>query len=205
MNIDTVYESFFIAVLVALNPVGNVPFFLGFTAGKTAQQRRRMANVIFIAVTTAVLATILFGQKILAVFGVSTGAFRIGSGCLLLILGLNMVKKGAEAPQIKPGEEDKHDYAIVPISIPIIAGPATLGAIISFTENLDGFMDEVIFCSLGLIASITVWLCLISATKVSRFLGIKGIDAMTRFVGLILIGMAVQGMANGIKTFSSVL
>jgi MarC family membrane protein len=195
------YAGFFGTVVIALNPIGNVSFFLGVTAGKTAEEKSHMANVVFITVCITMVVTILLGQKILALFGIEIGAFRIGAGIVLFLLGLDMVREGAGAPPSELETGESHDITIVPLAIPLVAGPAMFGAVIAKTENLTGYLDEIIFCALGIAAVFIIWLSHKFASTIARYLGEKGLDVLTRLVGLILIGMAIQAMGEGIRNF----
>ena len=192
------YTSFLSALIVALNPIGNVPFFLAVTAGHTKEEKARIANLVFITVSIIITITVFLGQKILHALDIDIGAFRIGSGVVLFLLGLEMVQKGIAPPEeLMP--EKKKELTLVPLAIPLVAGPAMFATLISKTENVSGFFNEIIFSLLGVVGAFTIWLAHKFAASIERFVGIKGLDVATRLVGLILMSIAVQTMSAGVK------
>ncbi len=195
-----VYSEFFIAVLVALNPIGNIAFFLSLTGHQNAAEKRRTALVAAITIAITVVATIWLGQRILEAFGIGIGTFRMGAGIAILLVGISMVKNGADAPPPTHALDNgppKKDIAVVPLGIPIVAGPATLGVIIAQTENIPGIWDELIFSAIGIFTVFINWLVFTFAVPIGRILGQDGINVATRVMGLILMAIAMESMTKG--------
>ena len=198
-----IYSEFFVAVLIALNPLGNIAFFLSLTSHQSAKEKSKTAIMAAIAIAITIVLTVWLGQRVLDAFGISIGSFRMGAGIAILLVGISMVKNGADAPPpthaLDADQPLKKNIAVVPLAIPIVAGPATLGVIISQTENIPGIWDELIFSGLGLVATFIIWIIFKFAVPVGRILGQEGINIITRIMGLILMAIAMESMSKGIR------
>lgn len=194
-----VYTEFFIAVFVALNPIGNIAFFLSLTGHQDAVEKKRTALVAALAVAVTVVATIWLGQHVLEAFGISIGSFRMGAGIVLLLSGLHMVKNGADTPKSEDNQPVKRNIAVVPLGIPIVAGPATLSVIIAQTENVPGLLDQFMYTATGLTAVLINYFIFVFAVPIGRLLGKEGINIATRIIGLILMAIAMESMSKGAK------
>lgn len=195
-----IYREFFIGLFIALNPVANITCYLTFTSHLNKAEKK---SFIFRAVTTVligVILTIIFGQLILEAFGISIGAFRIAAGIALLLIGLKMMREGPEKPNLDGIAGTSLE--IVPFAIPIMLGPATLGFITAFTEKAPGFWDEIIFLGLGFISVGSQAVILLFSENLTKVMGDKGMDVATRIMGLILMGIGMEGMVRGmLKVF----
>jgi multiple antibiotic resistance protein len=198
-----IYSEFFVGLMIALNPIGNIAFFLSLTGHQNAAEKRRTAFIAAITIAITVVLTIWLGQRILEVFGISIGSFRVGAGIALLLVGIGMVKNGADVPPpthaLDADQPIKKNVAVVPLAIPIVAGPATLGVIIAQTENIPGILDELIFSAVGIVAVFINWLVFTFAVPIGKLLGQEGINIATRIIGLILMAIAMESMSKGIR------
>lgn len=198
-----IYREFFIGLFIALNPVASITCYLTFTSHLNKEEKKGFIFRAILTVAVGVVLTIIFGQMILAAFGVSLGAFRVAAGLALLLIGLKMMRDGPEKPNLDgiagTGLE------IVPFAIPIVLGPATLGFITAFTENAPGIWDEVIFLALGLIAVLSQGVILFFSENLTKVMGDKGMDVATRVMGLILMGIGMEGISRGmLKLFPGI-
>ena len=141
------------------------------------------------------------GDALLSFFGIGLPAFRIGGGLLVLIIAIAMFgamtspARHTDAEQAEA--EAKNDISVVPLAIPLLAGPGAISLTIVDAHQVVGLADKVVF-SLGIIGvAVIVWLVLRLAEPIGERLGTGGLNIATRVMGLILAAMAVQFMADG--------
>ncbi len=197
-----------IALLAIVNPIGAVPFFIHFTQGLNPLQRRRTAHVAAFAAFMTISVSALAGLQIIGFFGISLASFEVGGGTLLLISALQMLN--AKPPEARgdavSDADDKLDagdsIAIVPLTIPLLTGPATISTVVIYAEKTRHWWELAVLVGYGVVIGLAVWLAFSASGRISRALGRTGINVMTRLMGLILAALAVEIMADGlIKLF----
>ena len=121
------------AVFFVVDPIGTVPIFLSMTAHDTREKVRRTAQRACIVACGVLLFFALFGGVIFQVLGVSLGAFRVAGGILLMVTALDMLRARTSETRTTPGETlagaGKEDIAIVPLAMPLLAGPGTIATV----------------------------------------------------------------------------
>ncbi|MDJ0665528.1 MAG: MarC family protein [Acidimicrobiia bacterium] len=190
----------FLSFLVIVDPVGLAPLFLGITANRSDDDRRRIARN---AVLLAALIIILFGlggRPLLDYLGVSIDALRIAGGVLLFKLAFDMIlahrERATEAERTEAETAD--DVTVFPLAIPLLAGPGAFATVLVFVARADGRVDylAVLFATVVLVFFIS-WLALRLASGVMNVLGATGVNVITRVFGIILAALAVQLVADG--------
>jgi len=199
----TAYVKIAVALFVLVNPLEGVPIFLARTRRLGAAERLRIARTAAISVTIIMLTAFFVGRWLLAMLGISTGAFQIAGGILVLLIGLQMVL--GEPHESKPAEEAAAagNFAIVPLAIPLLAGPGVIGSIIIYSTrgalgSGPSAAGDVILCAILLAVGLATWGALRAADPLRRLLGDTGIDVATRVAGLIVAAIAVEMMHSGI-------
>ena len=193
-----------IALLAIVNPIGVVPFFIHFTQGLNVAQRRHTARVSAFSAFAVIAVSALAGQKIIGFFGISIASFQVGGGMLLLISSLQMLH--AQPPQSKPTDVSEGDakvdagasIAVVPLTIPLLTGPATISTMIIYAQRSRLWWEEAVLVGYGVVVGVAAYLAFAAAGRITRLLGRTGIDIMTRLMGLILAALAVEVMADGL-------
>lgn len=193
-----------IALLAIVNPIGVVPFFIHFTQGFTAEQRRRTIRVSALTACLVVAISALAGLRIIEFFGISIASFQVGGGMLLLISALQML-------QAQPAETRKEDVdegeskadagasiAVVPLTIPLLTGPATISTMVIYSQQTTAWWQVGVLMGYGLVIGAAAFLALSAAGRIAKLLGQTGINVMTRLMGLILAALAVEIMADGL-------
>ena len=193
-----------IAFFVTIDPVGLGPMFAALTAGMDGRDRRRMA-----VKGTLIGALILFGfafvgELLLTSLGISTAAFRIAGGILLLLLAIDMVfarESGLRTTTEDEKDEARHrpDISVFPLAIPLIAGPGAMTSVVLFMGRAEG--DAIGQAAvLGMLAAVLVGtlLVLLFAGEVSRVLGRTGINVINRVLGILLTALACQFIIDGV-------
>jgi len=200
-----------IALLAIVNPIGAVPFFIHFTQGLNPAQRRRTMQVSAFSAFVVIAVSALAGQRIIGFFGISIASFQVGGGMLLLISSLQMLH--AQPPQSKPTDLSEGDakvdagasIAVVPLTIPLLTGPATISTMIIYAQRSSLWWEEAVLVGYGVVVGLAVYLAFAASGRISRLLGRTGIDIMTRLMGLILAALAVEIMADGLAELFPVL
>lgn len=181
-------------LLLVLDPLGNVPFVQSLLRDLPATGKRRVI-LRECAIATAVLLAFLFaGDRLLAVMHLSEPALEISGGLILFLIALRMV-----FPSAGHGAVDtpaRSEAFIVPLAVPMIAGPSAL-AMVLLASRQSG--DPWLWVGAVLAASTVNTLILLISDPLARLFGRSGMEAMERLMGLILTTMAVQMLISGLK------
>jgi multiple antibiotic resistance protein len=200
-----------VALLAIVNPIGVIPFFIHFTNGFTRAQRQRTARVAALSAFIVIAVSALAGLRIIEFFGISLASFQFGGGLLLLMSALQMLNaQPAEARKDDLAEGgDKADagasIAIVPLTIPLLTGPATISTMIIYADKTRHWWELGVLVAYGVIVGVTVWIAFSLSGRIARALGKTGINVMTRLMGLLLAALAVEVMSDGLVKLFPVL
>jgi multiple antibiotic resistance protein len=194
----------FSAVFFVVDPLSAVPFFLAMTRRQSAEVRR--VTALRASVTAAlVLSTFaLAGAWIFKLLGIGLPAFKVAGGIVLLLLALDMLRTQPSKARITEGEvtagADKEDIAIVPLAMPLLAGPGSIATAIVLMARARGGPWWHALPVLGAIAAtcFATYLILASATRTEKVLGPTGLAILERAAGLLLVAIAVQFMMDGL-------
>jgi len=204
-----VYLKIFISLLAIVNPLGAIPIFISLIGSITDRERCRIINVVALAFGLILMAALLFGEFILDFFGISIHSFRVGGGILLLLIAISMLNAKV-SPIVQTREEadesrDKESVAVVPLAIPLLAGPGAISTVIIDAHKASGILHYGIIASEIVVLSLILWLVLRLSPFISRRISATGINIFTRIMGLILAAIAIEFIANGIKGLFPVL
>ena len=197
-----------IALLAIVNPIGAIPFFIHFTQGLSASQRALTIQVSAFSAFMVIAVSALAGLRIIEFFGISLASFQVGGGLLLLISALQMLN--AQPADTRPDDltegDDKLDagdsIAIVPLTIPLLTGPATISTMVIYAEKSRHWWEQAVLVGYGVVIGLAVWCAFRLSGRIATVLGRTGINVMTRLMGLILAALAVEVMSDGlIKLF----
>jgi multiple antibiotic resistance protein len=197
-----------IALLAIVNPIGVVPFFIAFTQNFTRAQRLRTIHVSSFAAFVVIAVSAIAGLKIIEFFGISIASFQVGGGTLLLISSLQMLN--AQPAEAKPMDLDEGSQkadagasiAIVPLTIPLLTGPATISTMVIYAEKTRHVWEQALLVGYGVVIGLATYITFRASGRIAKVLGRTGINVMTRLMGLILAAMAVELLADGlIKLF----
>ena len=178
-------------------PFFALTMFLSITKAYTVPQRRRLAVRVTVAVAILCLFLIFFGKIVFALFGITLDAFRVGAGALLFLSAVRLVQ--ADHPEMETSPDA--DVAVVPLAIPVIIGPATIGALLVLGGEITHANERL----LGGIALLLAVMCLggvlLLGSAIERAIGKRGIEILSKITGLILAALAAQLMLNGVVHF----
>ena len=203
MEYWTEYTRFFTALFVILDPFAAIPIFLVLTKNYTATERGRVANIVAVTVFLALVIASLTGETLLRAMGTSLASFRVGGGIVLLLMALAMLRGQTDTVRTTPAEEaeaeDRHSIAVVPLAIPLLAGPGSISTVIIQMHRLDSEYHGLAVILIIALVCLILWIVLRLAVSIGRVLGNIGLNIINRLFGLILTAIAVEIMANGLK------
>lgn len=194
----------FATIFSIVDPFAAAPVFIAITPNDSDAARRRMARVAAIVCCAVLLAFAFTGNRIFSFFGITTPAFRVAGGILLLILALDMMRaRGGPVPQ-SPEEHregvEKADVAITPLAIPLLAGPGAISTVALLGSQAHGLRIAAVAASI-LLTSFLSWLVLANSIRLVKVLGQIGVSIITRIMGLLLAGIGAQFILTGVKEF----
>jgi len=192
------------SIFFLVDPFAAIGSFLAITAGADRKRRcaiaRKGAITCFIVLTSFALA----GQLIFRMFGITLPAFEIAGGLILLLIGLDMLEARRSATQETTGEAEegaaKEDAGIVPLGIPMLAGPGAISSVMVLVGQVPSFVCWQMGAILGsiLITALVSYWVLAGADRVRGVLGETGIRILVRIMGLLLVALAMQFFVNGL-------
>ncbi len=193
----------FIGIFAILNPLGAIPVYLSLTAHKSLNETQAIALKTGFAVAVILVIAIWAGNALLAFFGITMPAFRIASGLLVLLVAISMFHAKTSGAIHTDNEKiealDKEDIAVVPLAIPLLAGPGTISLVIVNANQIENWLEKLVLTLGCIILAGLVALTLQLANKLATLMGTAGINIATRIMGLLLAAMAVQFMLLGLQ------
>jgi len=190
------------ALFFVVDPIGLVPIFIALTEGQSEARRAataRKASLIFVALVSffAVGGGLLFRT-----LGVSLAAFKIAGGLLLALTALDMLRGQEPITRTSDGEMDeaarKQDVAVVPLAMPLLAGPGAIATVMVLTSRARSVVDVGIVLLAIVITGVATYAILAASAAISRVLGKSGRTILERVMGLVLAAIAVQFVVDGI-------
>ncbi|MCK7542583.1 MarC family protein [Marinobacter bryozoorum] len=195
------YVSSTIRFLFLLAPFFVVSMFLALTRGLPAAEK---ASIIKRAsISALILGLVLFfaGPVLFSAIGITLNSFRIGAGSLLFLTAISLVTSGTRNHATGLPEEERDDVAVVPLAIPVMIGPATIGAILVYGAELKA-VPEVAGGLLGLLSGLLILAVLLHLSgHLEKLLGKTGLNILSKISGLILSAMAAEIVMTGVAGF----
>jgi multiple antibiotic resistance protein len=192
----------FVSVLFLVDPPGTVPAFIALTSRYPAAKRRKTAFVASLAATAILMGFAAAGSVIFRVLGLTLPAFQIAGGLVLFVVALDMIR-ARRSTQEDPADLSEGsaaaDVAIAPLAIPMLAGPAALSTVtVLMAQAKTSAEVAVVFLAIGL-TGVVCYATLRLAEPIQKRLGTTGVHVLDRVLGLVLAGIAVQFILNGLK------
>jgi multiple antibiotic resistance protein len=200
-------ESFltiFIPLVIIMDPLGNLPFFLMFTERNTPREKRKMAATACITAFIILVFFGLTGDFVLRLFGISLPAFQLAGGFIFFIYALQMLRliPGGMKTTVEEEEEgiSKENVALVPIATPLLAGPGAITAVLVWRQAASHNPMNLLLLLIAIsMACIIIYSVFHFGEFINRVLGLGGIRVATRLMGLLLAVIAVQFMVSGFQ------
>lgn len=192
----------FIALLVLVNPVGAMPVFVSLTPNASDEERRHIAQTTCKAIAIIIMIFALLGDSLIRFLGISLGSFQVGGGLLVLLISLSMMNAKPETTKTNPQEQDeaeiKPNIAVVPLAMPLMTGPGTIGTVIIYAGTAKTWMDTGALILCGCAIALLSYVVLRTAAPFSRILGKTGINIVNRVMGMLLAALSIEIMADGL-------
>ena len=194
------------AVFFVIDPLGLLPIFVAMTADDPPEKRRAMAARAVVFAFGLLASFALFGTVVFRLFGISLEAFKIAGGILLLITALDMLRALPSRTRSSPEETTegsaKEDVAIVPLAMPLLAGPGSIATVMVLAARGTSWRHTgAVIAAVGLTLVVT-YLLLRAAGPLNRLFGQSGIAVLERIMGLLLAAIAIQFVADGVMAIS---
>ncbi len=190
------------SIFFLVDPFAAIPAFLAITEGSDRKRHQRMARkgalTCFIVLTTFALA----GKFIFRMFGITLPAFEIAGGVILLLIGIDMIEARRSPTQESSDETAeataKDDAGIVPLGIPMLAGPGAISSVMVLVGQATKLWEMGVVLAAILVTATLSYLILSGANRVRGIMGETGIRILVRIMGLLLVALAVQFFVNGL-------
>ncbi len=198
------YINGFVALFAISNPIGNLPIYIGLTANRNKKQRQQTIRTASLAFAIILIVSCFMGEAILSAFGISIASFRVAGGFLIFIVGFHMLQ--AKTSEIKHTSEENEEaqtansIAIVPLALPLLAGPGTISSVIVLAHKTQSLTDKLGLSIVIILLGSLIFIVYSFAPIIGKVLGKTGMNIVTRLMGLITMAMAVEFMANGLGT-----
>jgi multiple antibiotic resistance protein len=192
------------SIFFLVDPFAAIPAFLAITESADERRRKRMARKATITCFIVLTSFALAGQFIFRMFGITLPAFEIAGGLILLLIGLDMLEAKRSPTQEASGDTEeashKEDAGIVPLGIPMLAGPGAISSVMVLVGQVPSLWNwemGAILGSIALTCLVSYWV-LAGAGRVRAVMGETGIRILVRIMGLLLVALAMQFFVNGL-------
>jgi multiple antibiotic resistance protein len=189
----TKFLQAFIPLFVAIDPIGLAAIFLGLGQNIAAERRQKIADQAVWTGGLVALGFLFLGKSIFAALGISVGDFQIAGGLILFILAAKDLVQSAAEPEKLP-----EDFGVVPLGMPLIAGPASITTLLVLAQN------EAIGLVVALVALVANLVLVVLALHYSEWLGRKvgatGMRAISKIIAMLLAAIAVSMIRQGLRS-----
>ncbi|GAA2465989.1 MarC family protein [Streptomyces macrosporus] len=192
-----VFGSVFVTLFVIMDPPGIIPIFLALSSGRPVKVQRRMAFQATLVAFGVIALFGVLGRQILDYLHVSIPALMVAGGLLLLLVALDLLTgRGDEPKQTKDV-----NAALVPLGMPLLAGPGAIVSVILAVQHADGVAGQLSVWSAIAVLHLVLWLVMRYSLLIIRVIKDGGVVLVTRLSGMLLSAIAVQQIANGVTQF----
>ncbi|MDQ6968396.1 MAG: MarC family protein [Mariprofundaceae bacterium] len=200
---DMSFMLLLVGLIAVVNPLGALPIFLSMSDKNNPAADMRTINRAAVSVALILLIAAWTGESLLGFFGITIDAFRVGGGLLILLMGITMLHGKQSHVQHGPNEAEavavKEDISVVPLAIPLMAGPGSISLVILDANKMHSWQGDMLLAFAIITVAAIAWLVLLVAEKMRDKIGAIGLNIATRLMGLILAAIGVQFITDGIK------
>jgi multiple antibiotic resistance protein len=197
---DSVF--FFISIFSIVNPFSAIPTFVSLTGDLPRGPRNSMITRASVAVFVILCVSYVAGQGLLSFFSIRVASLRVAGGFLIFSMAWSMLQAkislAKQTPEEAAESSDRHGIAIVPLAMPLLAGPGAISLMIIQAGRGNGLEQHVGVVLSVLALAVSIWLILQASGPIARGLGQTGMNVATRFMGLILAAIAVEFITSGL-------
>ncbi len=191
------FISTYIKMFFLLAPFFTMSLYLKMAEGLDAQSRRHAAMRTSATILISITVFFFFGRALFGLLGITLAAFQIGAGTTLFLTSVMLVLGLSRPPQ----QTEDEDFSIVPLGMPIIVGPGTIGTLMVWGTEITGIEARLVAYAAILSGGVTVSIFLLLADGIKNLLGQKVMTMMIKLTALVLTALAAQIIFTGIKAF----
>jgi multiple antibiotic resistance protein len=192
-----------VSIFSIVNPFAAIPVYVGVTADMPAGARRTLPRKTALAAWLILSGAYLAGQGLLSFFGISIASLRIAGGVLIFGMAWSMLQARMSPQKNTPEETEdashRDSVAVVPLAMPLLAGPGSISVMILTATQTEGVLGHVLAIAAAGLVCLSIWIILALSAPIASFLGTTGMNVATRFMGLILAAIAVEFLASGLS------
>lgn len=199
------YLNYLLAMLALLNPISRLPFWKEMTGDKDASTRRKIAFFVTLSGFIILLIFLFTGQPLLKFFSVDLSVFKIAGGILLLISGISMIEGRMTQLEDREEEGSVHQVAIqrfkkviVPLTVPMIAGPGSITTAVLYGGKAEGIADYAILAGMTLVMMVILYVTFTISGLAERRINELVFVVLTRIFGIIVTAIGVQFIVEGL-------
>ena len=198
--IDTVeLIKTFVILLAIIDPIGNIPVVMVLTGNKSDDEYRSITLKTSCAVVILLSVSFLFGKYFLIFFGIKMPAFELVGGVFLLYVAFTMLVNSKISFLYPDDAEEKEHIAFMPMTFPLLVGPAAMSSVIIQSHNITAWQVKLIFIGEFILIGILVGLTLGLSKIILNNLGKTGVKFITQTMGLLLGSLAIGVTADALK------
>jgi len=190
-----------IALLPVINPVASAPVLLAITEGDTEARRNHQVKLGCCYMVVILVSCLFGGGFIIRFFGISIPGIRIAGGLLVSGIALSMLATAPEDADERRRRDEaraKSDISLTPLAMPMLSGPGSIALTIGFTSLADHWLDYAAIILGIVIVAVISYLTLRLSGRMVRLVGANGLNALTKFMGFLLLCIGVQFIVNGV-------
>ncbi|HXX63233.1 MAG TPA: MarC family NAAT transporter, partial [Bacteroidota bacterium] len=200
-----------ITLLPIINPVSTAVLLLGISTQLSPEERNRQVTRACLYMTAILVTFLAAGHIIMVAFGISIPGIRIAGGLVIMFLGFRMLFPD-EGPLTGEGRREateKPDISFSPLAMPSLSGPGSIAVVITMSSSIDGKHGfDKLFAFAGVVLAIIIsaavsWVVLRGAGFLRRFLGVNGVNSLSRIMGFLLVCIGIQFVIDGIRDLAS--
>ncbi|MEV5593010.1 MarC family protein [Streptomyces sp. NPDC052496] len=189
-----VFSTLFVTLFVIMDPPGIIPIFLALSSGRPAKVQRKMAWQAATVAFCVIAVFGLFGEQILGRLHITPPALMIAGGLLLLLVALSLLTGKSE----QPTQTKDVNVALVPLGMPLLAGPGAIVSVILAVQHADGISGEVSVWAAIVAIHVVLYVVMRFSLVIIRVIKDGGVVLVTRLAGMMLSALAVQQIINGV-------
>lgn len=195
--------QFATAIFAILNPIGCVAIFAGLVAGRSKADQRATAIKCSIAVAVILIGSAWAGEVVMKFFGISVSSLQVAGGLMIAMISVSMLNS-RQSPIHDSKTDDSSsgpepDIAVVPLAMPIVAGPGAIVTVIVTSHKHSGVASHVEMTIVCAVMAGLMCICFLGSGLISKILGKKGMEILTKFMGMLLLAIAAGMLADGVK------
>ncbi len=201
----------FASIFSVMNPLGTVPIFVGLTIEDDKKEIKRTSLFTAIDAFIILMLSFFLGKYILTFFGISINSLKIAGGLIIASSGFALLTgsfnkhKGIDKPRIKADIKNREIVSLTPLAIPMLAGPGTISLLISLHKAYVTTANHLIIISALFATCLVIYLMLRGSSKIVKYLGASGLNAVSRIIGFIVISIGVEYISSTVVALFSTI